>query len=51
MSLYMHRTAGSGPEDTLALRRVVDNYGTTLRGLQIHYQVDPHGIDMSTTAA
>lgn len=42
MSLYMHERLGLDPSDSLALRRsYVENYGTTLRGLQIHYKVDP----------
>lgn len=43
MGLYMHERLGLAPEDSLALRRsYVEHYGTTLRGLQIHYQVDPY---------
>jgi putative hydrolase of the HAD superfamily len=43
MGLYMHERLGLAPEEALAIRRrYVENYGTTLRGLQIHYQVDPH---------
>ncbi|HLE13303.1 MAG TPA: hypothetical protein VI776_01040, partial [Anaerolineales bacterium] len=42
MTLFMHERLGLSPEVTPELRRsYVDNYGTTLRGLQIHYQVDP----------
>jgi putative hydrolase of the HAD superfamily len=43
MGLYMQERLGLAPEDSLAARRsYVENYGTTLRGLQIHYQVDPY---------
>lgn len=43
MGLFMQERLGLAPEDSLATRRsYVDNYGTTLRGLQIHYQVDPY---------
>jgi len=42
MTLFMHERLGLSPEVTPDLRRsYVEKYGTTLRGLQIHYQVDP----------
>jgi pyrimidine 5'-nucleotidase len=41
MGMYMHERLHLPPEQIPALRRkYFETYGTTLRGLQIHYQVD-----------
>ncbi|MCS7247994.1 MAG: pyrimidine 5'-nucleotidase [Anaerolineales bacterium] len=42
MSLYMHERLGMSWEIIPSLRRhYFETYGTTLRGLQLHHQVDP----------
>lgn len=41
MGEYMHERIGMKPEEVPAIRRkYFEAYGTTLRGLQIHHQVD-----------
>jgi putative hydrolase of the HAD superfamily len=43
MDDYLRERLGVPPEQVLSLRRrYFETYGTTLRGLQHHHQVDPH---------